>query len=106
MTFKVLTDHHLGVSKLKSRLHRLIFVYTCQNARLLEITYRGSIICEPTDEILVLIITSQRLPLNASADMTSGARRQIYGPNLHRHPYLMYACIEVSGKTVQMRRFN
>ena len=31
-----------GVSQLKKRLHRLIWVYTCQNATLLEITCRGS----------------------------------------------------------------
>ena len=31
-----------GVSKLKRRLHRLIWVYTCSNATLLEITCHGS----------------------------------------------------------------
>ena len=31
-----------GVSKLKRRFHRLVRVYTCQNATLLEITCRGS----------------------------------------------------------------
>ena len=31
-----------GVCKLKRRLHRLVWVYTCQNATLLEITCRGS----------------------------------------------------------------
>ena len=31
-----------GVSKLKRRLHRLVWVYTCQKATLLEITCRGS----------------------------------------------------------------
>ena len=31
-----------GVYKLKRRLHRLVWVYTCQNATLLEITCRGS----------------------------------------------------------------
>ena len=31
-----------GVSKLKRRLHRLVWVYTCQNATWLEITCRGS----------------------------------------------------------------
>ena len=31
-----------GVSKLKRRLHRITWVYTCQNATLLEITCRGS----------------------------------------------------------------
>ena len=34
-----------GVSKLKRRLHRLLWVYTCQNTTLLEITCRGSFIC-------------------------------------------------------------
>ena len=32
-----------SVSKLKRRLHRLVWVYPCQNATLLEITCRGSI---------------------------------------------------------------
>ena len=32
-----------GVSKLKIRLHRLVWAYTCQNATLLEITGHGSI---------------------------------------------------------------
>ena len=31
-----------GVSKLKRRLHRLVWVYNCQNATLLEITCHGS----------------------------------------------------------------
>ena len=39
----VLTEHNL-VSALKRRLHRLIWVYTCQNATSLEITCRGSLI--------------------------------------------------------------
>ena len=33
-----------GVSKLERRLHRLVLVYTCQNATLLDITCHGSII--------------------------------------------------------------
>ena len=32
----------IGVSKLKRRLQRLVWVYTCQNVKLLEITCRGS----------------------------------------------------------------
>ena len=32
-----------GASKLKRRLHRLFLVYTCQKAKLLEITCRGSV---------------------------------------------------------------
>ena len=51
-----------GVSKFKSRLHMLVWVYTCQNATLLEITCRGSIIylnfmiwTNKKHEILVLI---------------------------------------------------
>ena len=31
-----------GISKLKMRLHRIVWVYTCQNATLLEITCHGS----------------------------------------------------------------
>ena len=33
-----------GVSKLKKGLHRLVWIYTCQNATLLEITCRGSFV--------------------------------------------------------------
>ena len=43
MVIKLLTEHHFGVSKLKRRLQRLIRVYTCQNAKLLEISTTGSI---------------------------------------------------------------
>ena len=41
---KLLTEHHdlIGVSKLKRRLHRLVWVYTRLNATLLEITCHGS----------------------------------------------------------------
>ena len=38
MIVKLLTEHHLGVSKLKKRLQRLVPVYTCQNVKLLEIS--------------------------------------------------------------------
>ena len=41
MIIKLLTEHR--VSKLKRRRHWLVWVYTCQNATLLEITYPGSI---------------------------------------------------------------
>ena len=37
-----------GVSKLKRRLHRLIWVFTCQNATLLEITRHNSIVLHNT----------------------------------------------------------
>ena len=42
MIVKLLTEHL--VSKLKRRLHRLVRVYTCQNATLLEISCTCSII--------------------------------------------------------------
>ena len=43
MTDKLLTEHEVfGVSKLKRRLHSLVYVYNCQNATLLEITCHGS----------------------------------------------------------------
>ena len=38
-----------GVSKLNRRLYRLVWVYTCQNATLLEITCHGSFIDNKTD---------------------------------------------------------
>ena len=43
MSVKLLTEHNLEFSKLKRGLHRLVWVYTCQNATLLEITCGGSI---------------------------------------------------------------
>ena len=42
MTVKLMTEHNLGVLKLKRRLHRLFGVYTCQNATFLEIICHGS----------------------------------------------------------------
>ena len=56
MNIKLLGEHHLefpswkggctafGASAFKRRLHRLVWVYTCQNATLLEITCHGSYI--------------------------------------------------------------
>ena len=43
--------NRLGVCKLKRRLHRLAWVYKCQNATLMEITCFGSIIYKPRHEI-------------------------------------------------------
>ena len=44
MTVKLLIEQHLEFpSLLKRRLHRLVWIYSCQNATLLEITCRGSI---------------------------------------------------------------
>ena len=43
-----------GVSKLKRRLHRLVWVYTCQNTTLLEITYRGSYSQNQLDKKFIL----------------------------------------------------
>ena len=42
MIVKLLTEHHLEFLSLKGRLQRLVWVYTCQNATLLEITCLGS----------------------------------------------------------------
>ena len=42
MIVKLLTETSFGVSKLKRRLQRLVQVYTCQNATLLEISCTGS----------------------------------------------------------------
>ena len=42
MTDKLLTERHLEFPKLERGLYRLVCVYTCQNATLLEITCRGS----------------------------------------------------------------
>ena len=45
--FKSTDRTSFGVSKLKTRLHRLVWVYTYQNATLLEITCHGSLILLP-----------------------------------------------------------
>ena len=44
MSVKLLTEYHLEFLSLKRRLHRLIRVYTCENATLLEITCHGSFV--------------------------------------------------------------
>ena len=53
----------IGVSKLKRRLHRLVWVYTCQNATLLEITCPGSNVLsnECTAKTLIWLGCCQRL---------------------------------------------
>ena len=42
MIVKLLTEYPLEFLSLKGGLHRLVRVYTCQNATLLEITCHGS----------------------------------------------------------------
>ena len=41
---KLLTEHHLELFKLQRRLPRQVWVYSCQNATLFEITWHGSFI--------------------------------------------------------------
>ena len=62
-----------GVSMHKRRLHRLVCVYTCQNATLLEITCRGSIFFLLVFKIAYLAedaVTSQRMTYNLHANAT------------------------------------
>ena len=49
------------VSKLKKRLHRLVWVYTCQNATLLEITWRGSFVLYIVVVILKFMTRTNKL---------------------------------------------
>ena len=42
MNFNLLTEQHLEFLRLNRRLHRLVWVYNCQNATLLEITCHSS----------------------------------------------------------------
>ena len=46
-----------GLSKLKRRLHMLVWVYTCQNALLLEITCHGSYMLNASKNVTVYNIT-------------------------------------------------
>ena len=51
-----------GVSKLKMRLHRLVWVYTCQDVTFLEITCHGSNIFSTTNSrfgILILLLVNE-----------------------------------------------
>ena len=50
-----------GVSKLKRRLQRLVWVYTCQNVKLLEISCRGS--------NLMSVLTGKRCQLSYCQDV-------------------------------------
>ena len=63
----VLSLTWFGVSKLKMRLHRLVWVYNCQNATLLEITCRGSkfyhFLCYISDLFWILTLRSCVLSL-------------------------------------------
>ena len=60
MSVKLLIEHHFGVSKFKKRLHRLVSIYTCQNATLLGITCRGITIsvCYLIQDKLLLLSTT------------------------------------------------
>ena len=49
--------------------------------------------------------TAQELPLNAHADVFSGARGLNFGMSLHLNPYFGYASIEGSGEAAHLRRF-
>ena len=42
MSVKLLTEHLLESLSFKRRLHRLVWMYTCQNVKLLEISSHGS----------------------------------------------------------------
>ena len=42
MSIKLVTEHHLEFLSLQMKLHRLVWVYTCQSTALLEISHRGS----------------------------------------------------------------
>ena len=56
------------VSKLKRRLHRLVWVYTCQNATLLEITCHGSFyMCIDARQLTVTCKQQSCRPACASA---------------------------------------
>ena len=50
-----------GGSKLNRRLHRLVWVYICQNATLLEITCRGS-----KKNLAIIFLNSEMLSLSGS----------------------------------------
>ena len=60
------------------------------------------IIPGPAYEILVLFTFVQKLPLNAHADISTGAGRLNFNQFLHLHSCFMYASSECSGKTAEM----
>ena len=51
------TEQYLEISKLNRRLHRLVQVYLCQNATLLEISCRGSYYCSYYLQVCIYFIT-------------------------------------------------
>ena len=80
-----------GVSKLKRRLQRLVRVYTCQNATLLEISYTGSYsfirnhqaswtYMKTHYDKIALIYT------NCSGHLTKMATMTLYGKHLLKSP--------------------
>ena len=58
----------------------------------------------PAYEMLILIPYPTLLPLNAHADISSGARALKSHPSLHLHPYFVYGSSGGSGKSVNLRR--
>ena len=98
MTVKLLTEHYLEFLSIK-RQHKFVFNFTCQNARLLEITCRGS--CEPDHEVLVLL---SKPPLNLHYDISNGVRGLNFCLSLYLYPNFVYASSDSSGKTAQICR--
>ena len=49
------------------------------------------------DKTLVHSAIAQRPPLNAHADLLSGARGLHFGLSLHLHPYIMYTSSKSAG---------
>ena len=49
--------------------------------------------------------SAQEFPLNAHADVFSGAKGLNFGMSLHLYPYFGYASIEGSGEVAHLRRF-
>ena len=66
LSVKLLTKQHLEFLSLKRSLHRLIRIYTCKNAKLLEITCHGSYCLEEYVAVVALwpslFISSKHIP--------------------------------------------
>ena len=73
-----------GVSKLKRRLHRLVCVYICQNATLLEITCHGSI------NFYYALLTKGLEIIAISNETINLMDKEIFWLSLKKSKFLMY----------------
>ena len=88
-----------GLTHTKQLLNLLCIVYVY-------VPMLVSIKIELVHGIMVLNVYEQKNHLNDYTDVFSKARGLNISLSLQHHPYFMYACIEASGESEQLRRLS